>query len=66
VDAYYETGLAAWDVAGGAVIAEVAGATVRRGRVDGHAGVGVIVANPRLLPSLEAMLADAGFALQAG
>jgi myo-inositol-1(or 4)-monophosphatase len=63
VDAYYEGGLARWDVAGGLVIAEAAGATVLRSSADGYPGIGVIGANARLLERLTAMLRDAGFAL---
>ena len=65
VDAYYEGGLAPWDVAGGAVIAEEAGATVLRSTADGYQGIGVIGANPRLLVPLTGLLRDAGFALDA-
>ena len=65
VDAYYEGGLSPWDVAGGAVIAEEAGATVLRSTVDGYPGIGLIGANPRLLESLATLLRDAGFALDA-
>jgi myo-inositol-1(or 4)-monophosphatase len=65
VDAYYEGGLSPWDVAGGAVIAEEAGATVLRSTVDGFSGIGVIGANPRLLEPFTALLRAAGFALDA-
>jgi myo-inositol-1(or 4)-monophosphatase len=63
VDAYYEGALAPWDVAGGSVIAEAAGATVLRGVARGYPGVGVIGANPRLLAGLAPLLRDAGFEL---
>lgn len=65
VDAYYEGGLAPWDVAGGLVVAQAAGATVLRSRADGYPGVSVIGANPRLLRPLTSLLADAGFVLDA-
>lgn len=64
VDAYYEGGLAPWDVAGGVVIAEAAGATVLRSNADGYPGIGVIGANARLLEPFAALLRDAGFALR--
>ena len=64
VDAYYEGALALWDVAGGAVIAEAAGATVLRSAVDGYHGIGVIGANPRLLDPLTQLLGEGGFELE--
>jgi myo-inositol-1(or 4)-monophosphatase len=63
VDAYYEAALARWDVAGGVVIAEAAGAKVLRSTADGYPGIGVIGANPRLLEPFVELLRDAGFAL---
>jgi myo-inositol-1(or 4)-monophosphatase len=65
VDAYYEASLSPWDVAGGAVIAEEAGATILRSTVDGFPGIGVIGANHRLLDPLTSLLGEAGFALNA-
>lgn len=63
VDAYYEGGLAPWDVAGGLVVAEAAGATVLRSTANGYPGVSVIGANPRLLDPLTSLLSDSGFEL---
>jgi myo-inositol-1(or 4)-monophosphatase len=63
VDAYFEGGLAPWDVAGGSVVAEAAGATVVRGVVEGYPGVSVMGANPGLLDRLAPVLRDAGFDL---
>lgn len=63
VDAYYEGALAPWDVAGGSVIAEAAGATVLRGAAEGYPGVGVMGANAGLLERLVPVLRDAGFDL---
>ena len=66
VDAYFEAGLAPWDVAAGMVIAEAAGATVLTGTVAGQPGIALIGANPRLLAALASLLRDAGFELTAG
>jgi myo-inositol-1(or 4)-monophosphatase len=64
VDAYYEGGLALWDVAAGAVIAEAAGAAILLGEAKGYPGVSVVVANPTLLAELRTILAEAGFAVE--
>jgi myo-inositol-1(or 4)-monophosphatase len=66
VDAYYEGALAPWDVAGGIVIAQAAGARVLRGVGRGLPGVGVIGANPELLDRLASVLREAGFELIPG
>lgn len=63
VDAYYEGALAPWDVAGGIVIAEAAGAAVLRANIARYPGVSVIGANPRLLEPLTSLLREAGFDL---
>ena len=64
IDAYYEGGLAPWDVAGGIVIAEAAGARVLRGTVPGYPDVSVIGGNAELLSSLMPVLEEAGFRLE--
>ena len=64
VDAYYEAGLAPWDVAAGIVIAEAAGATVLRGSTAGYPGVSVIAANQALFPALLSLLDEAGFRIE--
>jgi myo-inositol-1(or 4)-monophosphatase len=64
VDAYYEAGLAPWDLAGGIVIAEAAGATVIRGTAAGYPGVGVVAATPKVFPPLLALLEEVGFRLE--
>jgi myo-inositol-1(or 4)-monophosphatase len=60
VDAYYETGLHAWDFAAGALIAAEAGALVSD--LDGHppAGEFVMAAPPALAGPLRRLLVDAG------
>ena len=64
VDAYYEAGLAPWDVAAGIVIAEAAGATVLRGTATGYPGVSVVAANQALFPSLHSLLDEVGFRIE--
>lgn len=58
VDAYYEANLAPWDVAGGQVIAEEAGARVRFVPTS-SSGTLVVAANPLLIDPLVAMLEEA-------
>jgi myo-inositol-1(or 4)-monophosphatase len=61
VDAYYELGLAAWDLAAGVLVATEAGA--RAARLDGGPPVPdelVVVAHPELWDELRALLVDAG------
>ncbi len=60
VDAYYEVGLARWDLAAGALIAEEAGA--RLGSLDGGPvrPESVLVAHPALFDELRALLAELG------
>jgi myo-inositol-1(or 4)-monophosphatase len=63
LDAYYERGLAPWDLAAGAVIAREAGAVVRElPAPDGEAARGAVVvaAPPALDAPLTALLRDAG------
>jgi myo-inositol-1(or 4)-monophosphatase len=62
VDAYFEAGLGAWDLAAGAVIAEAAGA--RLGALDGgpvRPG-SVLVAHPDLFDPLLDLLQELGAA----
>jgi myo-inositol-1(or 4)-monophosphatase len=58
VDAYYEIGVAPWDIAGGRVVAEAAGAVVRVEASDG--GAFVLAASPALAGPLAALLDEAG------
>ena len=61
VDAYYESGLAPWDLAAGALIAAEAGARV--GALDGGPAVAsglVVASHPLLFDELCRLLADAG------
>ncbi len=59
VDAYYEVGLAPWDLCGGRAIVEAAGAIVRT--IPQPDGDELVVASPRqLLDPLLALLAEAG------
>ena len=60
VDGYYEVGLSPWDHAAGAVIAREAGADVRYLAASSARGQVVVAAYPRLMPSLLALLAEAG------
>jgi len=60
VDAFYEIGLGAWDYAGGAAVAEAAGAQVAvLEPIDLPAPL-VVAANPVLLPALVELLRAAG------
>jgi len=60
VDAYYELDLNPWDCAAGIVIAGEAGADVRMAAAEQGRGPAVVAASPELMPSLCALLADAG------
>src|SRR5207302_10431245 len=59
-DAYYERGLAPWDLAAGALIAAESGATV--GDLDGGpaSGAFVLAASPAIFDSLRTRLVAAG------
>ena len=59
VDAYYEAGLAPWDLAAGALIAAEAGALVTGFAGGPPSGEGVLAANPFLHPLLADALAAA-------
>lgn len=62
VDAYYEVGLAPWDLCAGRAIVEAAGGEVRT--VPQPDGGELVVASPRqLLEPLLALLAEAGLAV---
>jgi myo-inositol-1(or 4)-monophosphatase len=63
VDAYYERALAPWDVAGGIVVAEAAGATILLPHHDAYPRVDVVGANPALLARLLPILDQAGFSM---
>ena len=60
LDAFFERGLAPWDLAAGALVAAESGARV--GDLDGGAagGHGVLVAHPALYDELAALLREAG------
>ncbi len=60
VDAYYEVGLARWDLAAGALVAEEAGA--RLGSLDGGPvrPESVLVTHPALFDELQSLLAELG------
>jgi myo-inositol-1(or 4)-monophosphatase len=60
LDLYYEAGLAEWDLAAGMLIAEEAGAGVRRIDVPGGPTPMVIAGAPALVTPFEALLAGAG------
>jgi len=60
VDAYYEIGLGAWDVAAGALIAELAGADVRLITMEGGPSPLTIAASPALAEPLLDLLREAG------
>ena len=59
-DAYYERGLAPWDLAAGGLIAREAGAVVGDARGGPASGEAVIAANGALFEPLRALLAAAG------
>lgn len=60
IDAYYERGLAPWDLAAGGLIAAEAGAVVGDGRGGPASGELVVAANPNLFEPLAAILETAG------
>lgn len=61
VDAYYEHGLAEWDWAAGALIAEEAGARVRRPEViESAAGEPIIAAAPAIWDEFTTAMAEVG------
>jgi myo-inositol-1(or 4)-monophosphatase len=60
VDAYWERGLGAWDVAAGALVAKEAGATVWGD--DLAPGTFVVAAGPGIFAALRDLLADSGAA----
>ena len=57
LDAYYERGVKAWDVAAGTLICERAGLVVRTLEPDGKLPGGVVVAAPALIDELYALVA---------
>jgi myo-inositol-1(or 4)-monophosphatase len=59
LDAYYERGVKAWDVAAGTVICERAGLVVRTLEPDGLLPSGVVVAAPGLIDELTALVRHA-------
>ena len=59
LDAYYERGVKAWDVAAGTVICERAGLVVRTLEPDGLLPSGVVVAAPGLIDELTALVQHA-------
>ena len=64
VDAYYEAGVAPWDVAGGIVIARAAGAEVLFGTARGFPGLAVLTGSPSLVPALALLLQEAGLRIE--
>lgn len=60
VDAYYESGLHAWDVAAGALIATEAGAIVRGGTTDPATDALTLASAPGIAASLSAVVVAAG------
>jgi myo-inositol-1(or 4)-monophosphatase len=60
VDAYYELDLNLWDYAAGSVIAQAAGAEVLTLAATHGRGPAVVAASPVLMPSLLALLGEAG------
>jgi len=59
VDAYYEAGLAAWDLAAGTLIAAEAGATVAYLASSASSATTVVAAPPALSGALQALLLEA-------
>jgi myo-inositol-1(or 4)-monophosphatase len=59
LDGYYEEGLAPWDVAAGALIANEAGAEATDFKGGPCRPGAVVVANPEIAPGLRALLAEA-------
>jgi|SRR5579875_2150288 len=60
LDAYYERGVKAWDIAAGTLICERAGLAVRTIAADGMLPAGVAVAAPGLIEELMALVAASG------
>lgn len=60
VDAYYESGLAPWDLAAGALIASEAGATLGDLAAGPPSGSFTLAANPALFGQMRHLLASAG------
>jgi myo-inositol-1(or 4)-monophosphatase len=58
LDAYYERGVKAWDIAAGAVICERAGLAVRTLEPDGILPSGIVVAPYSLIDELTALVGD--------
>jgi myo-inositol-1(or 4)-monophosphatase len=56
LDAYYERGVKAWDIAAGTLICERAGLVVRALEPDGLLPAGVVVASPALIDELTALV----------
>jgi myo-inositol-1(or 4)-monophosphatase len=57
LDAYYERGVKAWDIAAGTLICQRAGLAVRTLEADGMLPSGVVVAAPALIDELYALVA---------
>jgi myo-inositol-1(or 4)-monophosphatase len=57
LDAYYERGVKAWDIAAGTLICQRAGLAVRTLEPDGKLPSGVVVAAPALIDELYALVA---------
>jgi myo-inositol-1(or 4)-monophosphatase len=57
LDAYYERGVKAWDIAAGTLICQRAGLAVRTLEADGKLPSGVVVAAPALIDELHALIA---------
>jgi myo-inositol-1(or 4)-monophosphatase len=57
LDAYYERGVKAWDIAAGTLICERAGLAIRRLEADGTLPAGLVVAAPALIDELYALVA---------
>jgi myo-inositol-1(or 4)-monophosphatase len=57
LDAYYERGVKAWDIAAGTLICQRAGLAVRTLEPDGKLSSGVVVAAPALIDELYALVA---------
>jgi myo-inositol-1(or 4)-monophosphatase len=62
LDGFYESGLGRWDIAAGAAIAEAAGAAVVEPPSPILPNPWLVVANPKLLDALVALLVNAGAA----
>lgn len=60
LDAYYEAGLNAWDLAAGALIAHEAGAVVRGLRSDDYSSGVMVASRPGIADALRSALVHAG------